>query len=70
VLTFACEFFECCGLLPFLLFEAFATRGALRPASVVLASADQLLRHVGILNVACIRMAVAHATTANADILD
>lgn len=37
---FACEFLRCRGLLPLLLLEALATSRALRPASVVLASAD------------------------------
>lgn len=70
MLTFAYEFFECCRLPPFLLLEAFATRSALRSAGVVLTPTDQLLRHVRILNVACVRVAVAHATTADTDILD
>lgn len=31
---------------------------------------DQLLRHVGVLNVASVRVSVAHATATNADVLD
>lgn len=36
----------------------------------MLAPADQFVRHVGVLNVADVRVTIAHATTAYADIFD
>lgn len=70
VLTFAREFLERRGLAPLLLLKAPAARRALRPAGVVLASADQLVRHIGVLNVASVRVPVAHTPTADTDVLD
>lgn len=69
-LTFTYEFLGRGGLSPFLLLEALAAGRALRSAGVMLAPADQLLRHVGILNIADVRVSVAHATTANTDVFD
>lgn len=70
ILTFACELFRRSGLPPLLLFESFATGSALGSASVMLASADQLLRHLWVHYVTSIRMTVAHAPATNTDVFD
>lgn len=47
-----------------------AARGALWPASVVLAIAEEFGRIIRVLNIAGVCMTIAHATSSNTDILD
>lgn len=55
---------------PFLLLKAFATLRTLRSAGIMLTLTNQLLRHVGVLNIAGVCVSVTHATAADADIFD
>lgn len=70
ILTFARELFQGCRYSPLLLLEAFTASRALRPASVVLASAKQFLRQSRVQHVASIRVSVAHAPATDTDIFD
>lgn len=70
ILTFASELLKRRGLPPFLLLKSFATSRTLRPTSVMLASANEFLRHFWIQYIASIRMAIAHAPTPDTDIFD
>lgn len=69
-LTLAFEFLGRRGLSPFFLLETLATRRTLRTAGIMLALTNQLLRHGGVLNVTGVRVSVAHATAADANVFD
>lgn len=70
VTRFTGELLGSSGLSPLLLLESLTAGCALRSTGVVLTPAEQLLRQLRIQDVASVRVAVAHAPTADADVFD